>query len=303
MGEPAAREVVVEVQGLRFRYASGQREALAGVDLTVRRGEFIGITGPSGAGKSTLCLCLKGLIPAGEISGRIAVAGQAVTRQSAFVESSALVFQDPETQIIGLTVAEDVAFGPENLKRDPDEIRAAIPQALALVRLDGSEAAETYQLSGGQKQRLAIAGALVLDPQILILDEPTSELDPVGKDEVFEVIAALRRERDVTVVMVEHAAEHLAEMADRIVVMDDGRIVDEGSPARLYRNAAIFHRPDGERAPQIAQVMYELVQEGLVEETEFTAREEEAVRLLKSLLSRARHRLASHGGGRPIGER
>lgn len=295
MGDPAARDGVIEVQGLRFRYASGQREALAGVDLTVYRGEFVGITGPSGAGKSTLCLCLKGLIPAGDISGRISVAGQPVTRQSPFVESSALVFQDPETQIIGLTVAEDVAFGPENLKREPDEIRAAIPEALRLVRLDGHEAAETYQLSGGQKQRLAIAGALVLQPQILILDEPTSELDPVGKDEIFEVIAELRRQGDVTVVMVEHAAEHLAEIADRVVVMDEGRIVDQGPPSHLYRNAAIFHRPDGERAPQIAQVLYALLQEGLIDQAEFTAREEEAVRLLASRLSLSHHRLASHG--------
>jgi energy-coupling factor transporter ATP-binding protein EcfA2 len=295
MGDPAARDVVIEVQGLRFRYASGQREALAGVDLTVCRGEFVGITGPSGAGKSTLCLCLKGLIPAGDISGRISVAGQPVTRQSPFVESSALVFQDPETQIIGLTVAEDVAFGPENLKREPADIRAAIPEALRLVRLDGLEAAETYQLSGGQKQRLAIAGALVLRPQILILDEPTSELDPVGKDEVFEVIAELRRQRDVTVVMVEHAAEHLAEIADRVVVMDQGRIVDQGHPSHLYRNAAIFHRPDGERAPQIAQVLYALLQEGLIDQAEFTAREEEAVRLLASRLSLSHQRLASHG--------
>jgi energy-coupling factor transporter ATP-binding protein EcfA2 len=295
MVEPAAGDTVIEVEGLRFRYASGQRDALAGLDLTVRRGEFVGITGPSGAGKSTLCLCLKGLIPAGAFSGRIEVAGQPVTRQSPFVESSALVFQDPETQIIGLTVAEDVAFGPENLKREPGEIRAAITEALRLVRLDSYEATETYQLSGGQKQRLAIAGALVLDPQILILDEPTSELDPVGKDEVFEVIAGLRRERDVTVIMVEHAAEHLAEIADRIIVMDDGRIVDQGPPARLYRNAAIFHRTDGERAPQIAQVLYELLREGLIDESEFSAREEDAVRLLISRMSRSRRRLASHG--------
>src|SRR5215470_18526877 len=151
--------VAIRVRDLRFRYPGAARDALAGVNLDVHRGEFLGITGPSGAGKSTLCLCLKGLIPAGQFSGSVSVAGQVVAPGSPYVEGSALVFQNPETQIIGLTVAEDVAFGPENLKRDPDEIRAAIPQALALVRLDGSEAAETYQLSGGQKQRLAIAGA------------------------------------------------------------------------------------------------------------------------------------------------
>jgi len=288
-------ENVIEVEGLRFRYPSSQREALAGVDFVVRRGEFVGITGPSGAGKSTLCLCLKGLIPAGELSGRIRVAGNLVTRQSAYVERSALVFQDPETQIIGLTVAEDVAFGPENLKRDPESIRAAIPRVLHEVRLDAYEQAETYQLSGGQKQRLAIADALILEPDILLLDEPTSELDPVGKDEVFEVIAQLRRERDVTVVMVEHAAEQLAEMADRILVMDGGQIVDQGPPHLLYRSAATFHRPDGERAPQIAEVLYGLLQDGLIDESEFCAREQDAIDLLTDKLSRSRVRLASHG--------
>ncbi|TMD90900.1 MAG: ABC transporter ATP-binding protein [Chloroflexi bacterium] len=295
MADSTSEEYVIEVQGLRFRYPSSEREALAGVDLVVRRGEFVGITGPSGAGKSTLCLCLKGLIPAGELSGRIQVGGKAVTRQSAFLERSALVFQDPETQIIGLTVAEDLAFGPENLKRDPDLIRAAIPRMLHEVRLDGYDEAETYQLSGGQKQRLAIADALILEPDILLLDEPTSELDPVGKDEVFEVIAQLRRKRDVTVVMVEHAAEQLAEMADRILVMDDGQIVDQGPPHVLYRSAATFHRPDGERAPQIAEVLFGLLQDGLIDESEFCAREEDAINMLTDKLSRHHVRLASHG--------
>ena len=295
MAVSTSGENVIEVEGLRFRYPSSAREALAGVDLVVRRGEFVGITGPSGAGKSTLCLCLKGLIPAGELSGRIQVSGKPVTRQSAYVERSALVFQDPETQIIGLTVAEDVAFGPENLKRDPESIRAAIPRILHEVRLDAYEQAETYQLSGGQKQRLAIADALILEPDILLLDEPTSELDPVGKDEVFEVIAQLRRERDVTVVMVEHAAEQLAEMADRILVMDGGQIVDQGPPNVLYRSGATFHRPDGERAPQIAEVLYGLLQDGLIDESEFCAREQDAIDLLTDKLSRSRVRLASHG--------
>lgn len=295
MDEATASEIVIELQGLRFRYPSSQREALAGIDLNVRRGEFVGITGPSGAGKSTLCLCLKGLIPAGDVSGRIQVAGRPVTRQSPYQESSALVFQDPETQIIGLTVAEDVAFGPENLKRDPEWIRAAIPRVLREVRLDAYEVAETYQLSGGQKQRLAIAGGLILEPDILILDEPTSELDPVGKEKVFEVIAQLRRERDVTVVMVEHAAEQLAEMADRILVMDDGRVVDEGPPDVLYRGGARFHRSCGERAPQITEVLYGLMQDGLIEVSEFTANEERAVALLAARLSRGRHKLVSHG--------
>jgi len=277
-------EPIIEVSGLHFRYASGKRDALDGIDLTIRRGEFVGVTGPSGAGKSTLCQCLKGIIPAGTFTGNVRVAGQDVKPRGPYMESSALVFQDPETQIIGLTVAEDLAFGPENLQRDPSQIRAAIPGYLKTVRLSGYEDAETYRLSGGQKQRLAIADALILLPDILILDEPTSELDPIGKDEVFEVVAALRRERAVTVVMVEHAAEQLAEMADRIILMDHGRIVADGPPDELYHGEGFFHRPDGERSPQVAQLLVALERDGLVDAARFTAREDEAVALLSEML-------------------
>ena len=277
-------DVAVSVRDLRFRYPGASRDALAGVDLDVQRGEFLGITGPSGAGKSTLCLCLKGLVPSGQFSGRVTVAGRPVAPGCPYVEGSALVFQNPETQIIGLTVAEDVAFGPENLRRDAAWIRAATPRYLEQVRLGGYQDADTYRLSGGQKQRLAIAGALILEADILILDEPTSELDPIGKDEVFEVLARLRRERNITVIMVEHAAEQLAEMADRIVVMQNGLIVDQGPPDQLYRNPLLFHRPDAERAPQISDVLFQLIQAGLMAEEDFTAREDLAVRRLRARL-------------------
>jgi energy-coupling factor transporter ATP-binding protein EcfA2 len=287
-------EPLIEVRDLRFRYPTGHRDALDGVNLTVARGEFVGVTGPSGAGKSTLCLCLKGLIPAGKFSGSVRVAGHDVEPNASYVDSSALVFQDPETQIIGLTVAEDVAFGPENLERDPAQIRAAIPRCLEIVRLGKYADAETFRLSGGQKQRLAIADALILEPDLLILDEPTSELDPIGKDEVFEVVARLREERAVTVVMVEHAAEQLAEMADRIILMNEGRIVAEGPPDQLYHHEDFFHRPDGERSPQVAQLLVALEREGLIPSEQFTAREDDAVDVLLGAL-RGREPVATRG--------
>jgi energy-coupling factor transporter ATP-binding protein EcfA2 len=289
--------VAIRVRDLRFRYPGAARDALAGVNLDVHRGEFLGITGPSGAGKSTLCLCLKGLIPAGEFNGSVSVAGQTVAPGSPYVDGSALVFQNPETQIIGLTVAEDLAFGPENLRREPAWIRGAIPTYLDLVRLGGYQDTDTYRLSGGQKQRLAIADALILEPAILILDEPTSELDPIGKDEVFEVLERLRRERQITVIMVEHAAEQLAEMADRIIVMQDGMVVDQGAPDQLYLNPVLFHRPDAERAPQISEVLFQLVQAGLLPAEEFTAREQPGVERLRAFLA-ARSPLAVWESGR-----
>lgn len=285
-------EPIIAVRDLRFRYAGADRDALAGIDLEVRRGELVGITGPSGAGKSTLCLCLKGIIPAGTFSGTVRVAGREIRPHGPFVDASALVFQNPEAQIIGLTVAEDLAFGPENLRRDPAWIRAAIPRYLHQVRLDGYEAVETYHLSGGQKQRLAIADALIMEPAVLILDEPTSELDPVGRDEVLAVLARLRAERMVTIVLVEHAAEELAELADRIIVLEQGRIVDQGPPDQLYRNAALFHHPNGERAPQIAELLYRLERAGLIDPGQFCAREEPGLRLLVDRLAaglRMRH--------------
>jgi energy-coupling factor transport system ATP-binding protein len=294
MTTPQAGEPLIEVRDLRFRYPTGRNDALDGIDLTVHRGEFLGVTGPSGAGKSTLCLCLKGLIPAGTFSGSVLVAGHEIQPNAAYFEQSALVFQDPETQIIGLTVAEDLAFGPENLERDPAEIRAAIPRCLEIVRLGGYADAETFRLSGGQKQRLAIADALILEPDLLILDEPTSELDPIGKDEVFEVVARLREERAVTVVMVEHAAEQLAEMADRIILMSEGRIVAEGPPKELYHHEDFFHRPDGERSPQVAQLLVELEREGLIRPEQFTAREDGAVEVLGAALQ-ARRRVTAGG--------
>ena len=141
---------------------------------------------------------------------------------------------------------------------------------------------------------MAIADALILEPQILILDEPTSELDPIGKDEVFDVVERLRRERSITVVMVEHAAEQLAEMADRIIVLDQGALVDQGPPDELYRNPQLFHRPDAERAPQISEVLFQLVQAGFMSDQHLTAREEPGIERLRALLMAGAGQVVQH---------
>ena len=280
----------VLARGLTYRYPSGDADVLRGIDLRVEQGEFVGVTGPSGAGKSTLCLCLKGLIPSsmgGRMGGAVAVQGRdtAETTPSALAERIAMVFQDPESQIIGLTVAEDLAFGPENLQRDPAEILALMPGILDTVGLAGMQDRETYSLSGGQKQRVAIAAALMMQPEILILDEPTSELDPVGKAGVFDVVRWLREERNTTIVMVEHQMEELAEMADRIVVLDGGRIVADETPRRLFRDADLFRRTQGERLPQVAELCLRLEDAGLLPASDFTPFEDEAVEVLGRRLS------------------
>ena len=287
----SANSDILVVEDLHFKYPTGQTEALQGVSFTVKRGEFIGLMGPTGAGKSTLALCLRGLIPhavSGQMQGKITVGGLN-TRQANPAEIGeivALVFQDPEAQIIGLTVAEDLAFTPENYEWPPERILAEIPRLLKLVRLAGLEERETFSLSGGQKQRVALASALMMSPELLILDEPTSELDPIGKAEVFDAVRQLRDEHNTTIIMIEHAVEPLAEFADRILMMDKGQIVAQGTPRELFRNVDLFHRTGGERLPQVAELLFMLQQDGLITAAEFSPYERDAVEILSAVLAR-----------------
>lgn len=285
-----SEESYIEVKNLSFHYPTGKKPALDNVSFQIHKGDFIGITGPSGAGKTTLCQTLRGLIPhviSGRMKGRVKIKGidTKETDAASIGELVGIVFQNPETQIIGLTVEEDLAFGPQNYQWPREKIWARIPEMLELVRMEGMEERETWSLSGGQKQRIAIASALILEPEILVLDEPTSELDPVGKAEVFEAIRRLREEEDVTIIMVTHAIEHLTEVADKIFVMENGRILDQGPPDKLFRNVDLFHEIE-ERVPQIAEVLAALEQEGYLAPDQFTPFEEEGVRILTRLLEK-----------------
>lgn len=289
MSQVQSEAAILVVEDLHFKYPTGQTEALQGISLTVQPGEFIGITGPTGAGKSTLALCLRGLIPhavSGQMRGQVRVCSLD-TRQTTpaqIGQKVSLVFQDPEAQIIGLTVAEDLAFSPENYNWPPERILAEIPPHLKLVRLEGFEDRETFSLSGGQKQRVALASALMMAPELIILDEPTSELDPVGKAEVFDAVRQLRDKQNTTIIMIEHAVEQLAEFADRILMMDKGQIVAEGTPRQLFRNVDLFHRTGGERLPQVAELLFMLEQDGLLTAGEFSPYEREAAAVISRLL-------------------
>jgi energy-coupling factor transporter ATP-binding protein EcfA2 len=285
---PSNSDILV-VEDLRFKYPTGESEALKGISFTVQQGQFIGITGPTGAGKSTLALCLRGLIPhsvSGQMRGKITVCGiktdQATPAEIG--EKVGLVFQDPEAQIIGLTVAEDLAFSPENYEWSPSRILAEIPRLLKLVRLDGMEERETFSLSGGQKQRVALASALMMSPELIILDEPTSELDPIGKAEVFDAVRQLRDRHNTTIIIIEHAVEQLAEFADHILMMDQGQIVAQGTPRELFRNIDLFHRTGGERLPQVAELLFLLEQDGLITPDQFSPYEGDAIKVVSSLL-------------------
>lgn len=235
------QDKLIEINNLQFTYQGAEIPALSGIDFSARKGEFIGITGATGTGKTTLTYCMNGIIPffqEGLYSGEVLIKGQSIfdltgKEISRWVGS---VFQDPEAQLVSANVEEELAFGPENLAIPPIEIEKRISFALKAVGIESLRDSAIELLSGGQKQRVAIAAVLTMLPEIIILDEPTAELDPVGTDDVFSVLKRLNREHGITIIVVEHKIEHLAVFCDRLLIMDQGRIILEGSPDKIFRN-------------------------------------------------------------------
>jgi energy-coupling factor transporter ATP-binding protein EcfA2 len=260
---------LISIRDFVYRYApvtegAAPVTALDGISLEIPAGEFLGITGTTSSGKSTLCLTLNGLVPhatGGSIGGDVLI-GDWNTKRVKVPELATrvgLVFQDPESNLVGLSVEDEIAFGPENLGVPPSEIAERIAWALALVGMTNERQRSANQLSGGQKQRVAIAAVLAMRPEVLVLDEPTAQLDPLGKVEVASAIEALRRELGarLTVVMVEQDAELLAQFADRVVVLDAGRIVLQGTPHAIFARVAELERL-GVSVPQLAEVAQRL---------------------------------------------
>src|SRR5918911_1582820 len=237
-------EPEVSIEGLGYRYRGQQKPALSGVDLEVAEGEFVVIMGPSGAGKSTLCVSLNGLIPhffRGRMEGEVLVRGRS-TREGKvgeFAQEVGLVFQDFEAQLFSTNVALEVAFGPENFAVERDEMVRRVESVLRQVRLEGFENRTPATLSGGQKQRLAIASVLAIEPRILCLDEPTTDLDPIGKLGVFEIAEELKNRDDVTLIVVEHETEETLD-ADRIIVLRSGKIAADRPAREILRDVKLL---------------------------------------------------------------
>jgi energy-coupling factor transport system ATP-binding protein len=248
------------IKDLWWRYRDTQNWALKGINLDVKKGEFLVIMGENGAGKTSLCLSLNGIVPhnyIGEMKGEVKVQGMD-TRQHKPSELSrkvAMVSQNPESQFIRMRVDDEVAFGPENLNLPVEEIKQRIDQTLKLVRMDRYKLKHPRELSGGQKQRVAIATALALRPEVLVLDEPTSQLDPAGKVELFSTVDALRKEYGITTVMVEHRSEEVMSFADRVLLLHEGEIKLEGKPEKFFENCD-FLLERGVYPPQIMQLDY-----------------------------------------------
>ncbi|MDQ4126509.1 MAG: energy-coupling factor transporter ATPase [Actinomycetota bacterium] len=237
-------ENAVSIEGLGYRYRGQDKPALDGVDLEVAEGEFVVVMGPSGAGKSTLCVALNGLIPhffRGRMEGEVRVRGRS-TREGKvgeFAREVGLVFQDFEAQLFSTNVALEVAFGPENFQVEREEMARRVESVLGRVRLEGFEGRQPATLSGGQKQRLAIASVLAIEPRILCLDEPTTDLDPVGKLGVFEIAGELKERDDVTLIVVEHETEETLD-ADRIVILRDGKVAADGPAREILRDVNLL---------------------------------------------------------------
>ena len=253
-------EPLVVIDKVSYRYPRSPDLVLHDVSLEIRKGEFLGLIGPTGAGKTTLCLTLNGIVPqfySGRFFGQATVAGLDTLDHpiSALAQHVGAVFQDPETQLLSTSVENEIAFALENLRVPREEMLARIPKVLAAVRLDGMEQKHPHELSGGQKQRLAIAAALAMRPDLLVLDEPTSQLDPVGEQQVFAVIRELNQELGMTILMASHAAEQMAEYADRIALLSHGELITTGTPDEIYAQIDLLHTHHL-RPPQVASTFY-----------------------------------------------
>lgn len=229
---------VIETKNLTYTYPSGAKPSIRDASIKIEKGEFVLITGPSGCGKTTLCRCFNGLIPhfyQGELKGEITVAELNVVEHPTHELAThvGLVFQNPENQLFALSVEKDVAFGLENLGVPRDEMHKRVDWALKLTGIYDLRERAPHELSGGQQQRAAIASVLAMQPEVIVLDEPTSFLDPLGAKKIFEVIYELNRSTGITIVLVEHRLDLTAKYADHIIVMDDGKIVLEGEPREI----------------------------------------------------------------------
>lgn len=258
-------ETVIEAKNLKFSYGEDgdaeKTEVLHGINLSVRRGEFLAVLGHNGSGKSTFAKHLNSiLIPT---SGTVTVEGTDTAGESRLYDirqKVGMVFQNPDNQLVATIVEEDVAFAPENLGVPPQEIRQRVDYALAAVGMSEYAKHAPHMLSGGQKQRIAIAGVLAMKPHVLVMDEPTAMLDPVGRREIMETVKKLNREEHMTVVLITHYMDEAAQ-ADRIAVMEHGHKVMEGTPREIFSRVEELKKI-GLDVPQATELAYELGRDG-----------------------------------------
>ncbi len=277
---------ILEVKNLNYIYSAGtpfEHKALDNVSFSVSRGEFIGIIGHTGSGKSTLMQQLNGLLK--PTSGAVLLDGQDIwsdkklTRQARF--RVGLVFQYPEYQLFEETVYKDIAFGPKNMGLNAEEVDRRVREAAGFVGLTEKQLeVSPFDLSGGQKRRVAIAGVIAMEPEVLILDEPTAGLDPVGRAEILGNIEAYRKAKNATIMMVSHSMEDVARLTDRLLVMNGSQLAMDATPAEVFTHAEELVDM-GLNIPQVTQVFLHLRKMGLDVENVYTI--DQAVAALKRI--------------------
>ena len=259
---------LIEISGMTFTYSVSETPALRDINLTIYEGEYVALLGLNGAGKTTLLLTLNGVIPnmiVGDIEGAVLVDGLDTldTTVREMAKTIGMVFDNPEFQLSQMTVDEEIALGLENLGVDHATMVDIIAEVLQTVGLTGVGDRSPFQLSGGQQQRLAIASALAMRPRILVMDEPTSNVDPIGKEEIFQTARKLNQEQGMTVIVAEHEVEVMAANADRIVVLDKGRVVLNGTPEEVFSEVDTL-MDIGLRVPQVTEFAHLMRREGLM---------------------------------------
>ena len=276
-----------KIENVNYKYPLEDKQALKNINIEIKKGEFWAVIGKNGSGKTTFCNMLRRFVPdfyKGELTGKIMLEDKELKdySQKELVQKIGFVFQNPFTQISGVkdTVFEEIAYGLENLGLDKEEIISRVEKILKLLEIEKLRDRNPYDLSGGQKQRVALASIIAMDPDILVIDEPTSQLDPKGTEDIFKIINLMANEGK-TIILVEHKLELIAEYAQNIIVLDEGEIILSGKAEEVLNNKILLEKEIG--MTQYSILAYELEKAGKVEFEEIPITKEKTIELLKEL--------------------
>ena len=276
-----------KIENVNYKYPLEDKQALKNINIEIKKGEFWAVIGKNGSGKTTFCNMLRRFVPdfyKGELTGKIMLEDKELKdySQKELVQKIGFVFQNPFTQISGVkdTVFDEIAYGLENLGLYKEEIISRVEKILKLLEIEKLRDRNPYDLSGGQKQRVALASIIAMDPDILVIDEPTSQLDPKGTEDIFKIINLMANEGK-TIILVEHKLELIAEYAQNILVLDEGEIILSGKAEEVLNNKILLEKEIG--MTQYSILAYELEKAGKVELEEIPITKEKTIELLKEL--------------------